>query len=127
MIPTKPAPYQNSIRLRPQELQEAHSALLRFRDKALETNVHASGMPPGYMEWAANHLRQISRDSPFYANQVKCLAEKVRQDIAKLERERNQLTAAMDLQLEELSGQLEMLLDCLPAEHGPDPLPVVLS
>jgi hypothetical protein len=125
MIPTKAHPAFNSVRLRPDELREANSALLRFRDKALESNPHASGMPPGYMEWAANHLRQISKDSPFYANQVKCLAEKVRRDIDKLERERNQLTAAMDLQLEELGGQLDMLLDCLPVEK--ETLPVVVT
>jgi hypothetical protein len=127
LIPTKPSPAFNSIRLRPDELREANSALLRFRDKALETNIHASGMPPGYMDWAANHLRQISYDSPFYANQVKCLAEKVRQDVAKLERERDQLTDGINLQIEELSKHLDVLLDCLPVEHGPDALPVIIT
>jgi hypothetical protein len=115
-IPTKPHPGFNSVRLQPTESAEVHAALMRFRNKALETNVNASGMPPGFKEWAANHLRQIAHGNPYYAGQVKALVHKAQQDVAKLEKERNDVAAAFDLRIEELTSELDQLLDALPVE-----------
>jgi hypothetical protein len=115
-IPTKAHPAFNAIRLQPDESREVHAELMRFRNKELESNVHASGMPPGFKEWAANHLRQIAHVNPYYAGQVKALVAKAQQDVAKLEKERNDVAAAFDLRIEELSAELDQLLDALPVE-----------
>jgi hypothetical protein len=120
-------PMWNSLRINDDQRSIVNSGLLRLKKEIERTEPHHSGFPPGAKEFCLKHLKSMVRDDPFYKTQVEAMVAKLQENMAKVQKERDQLDQAFGLRLEAMAQELEELFSTLPEQESSDALPVVFS
>ena len=98
----------------PVEYQRAMNEQLRQRDQELATDRTFSGEPPGFLKWSLAHVAGLAAADPSIAKQLGSRIADLDTKLTKLETERQRQADALNRQEQDLTDQVNLLIDLLP-------------